>query len=131
MTEGGVHAEAELVRDGCLRIRRDCRGSRDLSPEAGALHSAFAPGSAPDIVARMLGEPLGAIWRQQVVVENKPGAVGNIGTAHVAKAAPDGYTVLVTASVIAVNATLWLNPGGHAIFIINQTGKVVGRIQGK
>ncbi|HEU4921494.1 MAG TPA: tripartite tricarboxylate transporter substrate-binding protein [Burkholderiales bacterium] len=91
----------------------------------------FAPGSAPDIVARMLGEPLGAIWRQQVVVENKPGAIGNIGTAHVAKAAPDGYTVLVTASVIAVNATLWLNPGGHAIFIINQTGKVVGRIQGK
>ena len=71
----------------------------------------FAPGSAPDIVARMVGEQLGAVWRQQVVVENKPGAVGNIGTAHVAKATPDGYTVLVTASVIAVNATLWPNPG--------------------
>jgi tripartite-type tricarboxylate transporter receptor subunit TctC len=71
----------------------------------------FAPGSAPDIVARMLGERLGAMWRQQVVVENKPGAVGNIGTAHVAKGTPDGHTLLVTASVIAVNATLWPNPG--------------------
>ena len=71
----------------------------------------FAPGSAPDIVARMLGEHLSSMWRQPVVVENKPGAVGNIGTAYVTKAAPDGYTVLVTASVIAVNTTLWPNPG--------------------
>jgi tripartite-type tricarboxylate transporter receptor subunit TctC len=71
----------------------------------------FAPGSAPDVIARMLGERLGDTWRQPVVVENRPGAVGNTGTAQVAKAAPDGYTVLVTASVIAVNATLWPNPG--------------------
>jgi tripartite-type tricarboxylate transporter receptor subunit TctC len=71
----------------------------------------FAPGSVPDIIARMLGERLGAMWRQPVVVENRPGAVGNIGTAQVAKAAPDGYTVLVTASAIAVNVTLWPDPG--------------------
>lgn len=71
----------------------------------------FAPGSAPDVIARMVGERLGDSWRQPVVVENKPGAVGNAATAQVAKAAPDGYTVLVTASVIAVNATLWPNPG--------------------
>lgn len=71
----------------------------------------FAPGSAPDVIARMVGERLGNAWRQPVVVENRPGAVGNAATAQVAKAAPDGYTVLVTASVIAVNASLWPNPG--------------------
>src|SRR5712692_10524228 len=71
----------------------------------------FAPGSAPDVVARVLGERLGDTWRQPVVVENRPGAVGNTGTAQVATAARDGYTVLVTASVIAINVTLWPNPG--------------------
>ena len=68
-------------------------------------------GSAPDIVARLLGERLGETWRQPVVVENRAGAATNMGTAQVAKAAPDGYTVLVTASAIAINATLWPNPG--------------------
>jgi tripartite-type tricarboxylate transporter receptor subunit TctC len=71
----------------------------------------FATGTAPDIVARLVGEQLGSAWRQPVVVENRPGAAGNMGTAQVARAAPDGHTVLVTASVIAINATLWPNPG--------------------
>jgi tripartite-type tricarboxylate transporter receptor subunit TctC len=66
-----------------------------------------APGSFPDVVARMLGERLGNTWRQPVLVENRPGAGTTLGTAQAAKAAPDGYTVLVNASVIAINATLW------------------------
>ena len=71
----------------------------------------FALGTAPDVVARLVGEGLASTWRQPVIVENRPGAVGNMGTAQVARAAPDGYTVLVTASVIAINVTLWPNPG--------------------
>jgi tripartite-type tricarboxylate transporter receptor subunit TctC len=69
------------------------------------------PGSLPDVLARMLGERLGDTWRQPVLVENRPGAGGNIGTVQVAKAAPDGYTVLVSPSSIAINVTLWPNLG--------------------
>jgi tripartite-type tricarboxylate transporter receptor subunit TctC len=46
----------------------------------------FATGTAPDIVARLVGERLGSAWRLPVVVENRPGAAGNMGTAQVARA---------------------------------------------
>ena len=71
----------------------------------------FASGGPPDIIGRLLGQRLGEVWGQAVLVENRPGAGGNTGSAQVAKAAPDGYTVLVTTSAIAVNASLWANPG--------------------
>lgn len=56
---------------------------------------AFPPGAPGDIVARVIAEKLGPRWKQAVVVENRPGAGGNIGMDAVAKAAPDGYTLLV------------------------------------
>lgn len=68
----------------------------------------FAPGSTPDLVARLVGERLGARLGQPVVVENKPGASGNIGTTAVAKAAPDGQTLGIgIAGTLAVNALLY------------------------
>ena len=69
---------------------------------------AFAPGSTPDIVARMVSERLTLRIGKPVIVENKPGAAGNIGTDAVAKAAPDGYTLGVTISgPLAANTLLF------------------------
>ena len=56
----------------------------------------FPPGSSPDLIARTVAEPLAAALGQAVVVENRPGAGGNIGTAQVARAQPDGHTFVFT-----------------------------------
>jgi tripartite-type tricarboxylate transporter receptor subunit TctC len=53
----------------------------------------FTPGGLTDIVARLVGQKLSEVWGQQVIVENRPGAGGIVGTNVVATAAPDGYTI--------------------------------------
>ena len=71
----------------------------------------FQPAGPSDVVARVVGARLTEIWSQQVVVENRAGASGNLGAGVVARSAPDGYAVLVTSSSIAVNASLSAKPG--------------------
>ena len=66
----------------------------------------FPPGSSPDIIGRLVAEPLGHALGQTVIVDNKPGAGGNVGTAFVAKAEPDGYTFLFTIQGPLVTAPL-------------------------
>src|SRR5689334_23961296 len=66
----------------------------------------FPPGGSVDPLARMLGARLADSLGQQFVVENKPGASGSIGTAFVAKSAPDGYTYAVVFDTHAVNQSL-------------------------
>ena len=65
----------------------------------------FAPGGASDLMPRLVGEKLTAIWGQPVVIENRPGAAGNIGMEAGAKLPPDGYTLLA-----APNGNLVVNP---------------------
>jgi len=65
----------------------------------------FPAGSSPDITARHLGQKLAESWAKSVVVDNVPGAAGNIAAERVAKAAPDGYTL-----ALAVNAQVIINP---------------------
>ena len=69
-----------------------------------------SPGGGTDVYARLLAQALGESLKQQFVVENRPGASGNIGAAAVAKAAPDGYTFLVSANpALSVNPSLYRN----------------------
>jgi tripartite-type tricarboxylate transporter receptor subunit TctC len=68
----------------------------------------FSAGGTTDIVARLVGEELHRAWGQSVIIENKPGAGGNIGADIVAKAKPDGYTHLIgSVGPLAINASLY------------------------
>lgn len=66
----------------------------------------FPAGGTSDMVARMLGAGIGARLAQPVIVENRPGAGTALGTDVVAKSAPDGYTLLLTSSGVAINASM-------------------------
>src|SRR5262245_3921893 len=66
----------------------------------------FTQGTGADILARLLGSRLAEQWKSPVVVDNRAGATGNIGADYVAKSAPDGYTLLFTATSFATNPPL-------------------------
>ena len=67
----------------------------------------FAPGGAADIMARLMGQWLSERLGQQFVIENRPGAGGNIATEAAVRSPSDGYTLLLVNSVNAINATLY------------------------
>ena len=67
----------------------------------------YPPGGATDVMARTVAQKLNESWQQAVVVENKPGASGSVGSEIVAKSAPDGYTLLVQGTQHAINLSLY------------------------
>lgn len=71
----------------------------------------FPAGGTSDVLGRLLAQKLGEMWGQTVIVENKPGAAGNIGAAYVAKAPPDGTTLLIGAAAISTAQALYKDPG--------------------
>jgi tripartite-type tricarboxylate transporter receptor subunit TctC len=71
----------------------------------------FPPGSTPDIVARIIGQPLSGRLGQQFIVESRPGAGTNIGTEVVVRAPADGYTLLMAVTTNAINASLYPHLG--------------------
>jgi tripartite-type tricarboxylate transporter receptor subunit TctC len=75
----------------------------------------FAPAGGTDIMARLIGQWLSERLGQQFVIENRPGAVSNIGTEMVVNAPPDGYALLLVTSVNAINATLYGKLNFHFI----------------
>ena len=70
-----------------------------------------AGGGTSDLLARVIAQKLSEAWGQPVIVDNKPGASGNIGAAMVAKSPPDGYTLLVAAAAISTAPALYKDPG--------------------
>ena len=87
----------------------------------------FSPGGSTDFVARIMAEEFRKTWGQTVVVENKPGAGGNIGANLVAKAKPDGYTLLMgSVGPLAINATLYASMPYDNIKDFQPISQVVG-----
>src|SRR5512143_376745 len=70
----------------------------------------FPPGGAADIVSRLIGQKLTEAWGQQIVVDNRPGAGGNVGTELAARAAPDGYTVVLVPATFTTYPSLTKKP---------------------
>lgn len=66
----------------------------------------FAPGGSNDLLARLIASELGLALKQNVIVENRPGANGNIGLTYAAHAAPDGYTLVVASGVVEINPSI-------------------------
>jgi len=101
----------------CLCTHRDTGRTDCSSPAAPAadyptkpirLVVGFAPGGGTDTTARAIGSKLGDLLGQQIIIDNRAGAAGNIATEIVAKAAPDGYTLLMgTIAALAINPSLY------------------------
>ena len=76
---------------------------------------AFSPAGAIDVLGRLIADKLSTMWGQQVIVENRPGAGGNIGAAAAAQAAPDGYTLHFGAQTLGTNVTLAPSTAFHPV----------------
>jgi len=81
------------------------QGARNFPDKPVRVIVGYSPGGLPDTIVRLIGQKLGERWGQQFVVENRPGANGIVAAEMVAKAAPDGYTLLMTD-----NSTTAINP---------------------
>jgi tripartite-type tricarboxylate transporter receptor subunit TctC len=108
-SEGNGHDQKFGAFISSARLCRRGRGaSAILSHPHDHAHETAAAGGVTDVVARALGERLSQTWGQQVVIENKGGAAHVVGAQSVAKAAPDGYSLLVAeAGTFTINPTLY------------------------
>ena len=75
----------------------------------------WSPGGGSDVSGRILAAKLSEAFAQQIVVDNRPGAAGNIGTALTAKAPADGYTILLADTGFSTGISLYANPGYHPV----------------
>ena len=100
-----IAATAALLLAGQMAVAQDQYPSRPIT-----LIVPFAAGGSTDVIARVIAEAMRPVLGQSIVIENRGGAGGSIGTAAIAKAAPDGYTIgMGTASTLAINPAAYRN----------------------
>ncbi|MCW5745866.1 MAG: tripartite tricarboxylate transporter substrate binding protein [Alphaproteobacteria bacterium] len=110
MTLGRRAAVASLASLACVGGIARSR-AQGLSERPITIVVPFTPGTGIDILARLVGENLRQRWGQAVVVDNKPGASGSIGTQTAARAAADGHTLMMTANTFVTNVPLYPDIG--------------------
>lgn len=98
---------ALIVITSCMALAAPHTAAQGFASKPVRIVVAFPPGGSTDLAARALGEKLSGALGQPVVVENKPGASGNIGAEFVARSAPDGYTLLMAATSFATSPALF------------------------
>jgi tripartite-type tricarboxylate transporter receptor subunit TctC len=106
MTKGGKLMFAWLLF-GFLTVWTSGLAAQTYPSKPITLIVPYSPGGGTDVLARTVAQKLSANWGQPVIVENRPGANGMIGSASVAKAAPDGYTLAMVVSTHAINPSLY------------------------
>jgi tripartite-type tricarboxylate transporter receptor subunit TctC len=98
--------------------------AKDYPRQTVTITVAYAAGGATDITTRAIAQELTKLWGHSVVVENRPGAGGNIGASQIARAKPDGYNLIMVAPAHTVNATLYPNPGYEPLKDFTPIGQV-------
>jgi len=98
-----------------LGLERGALAQQDYPNRNVRVVIAFSPAGAIDILGRLIADRLSTMWGQQVIVENRPGAGGNIGAAAVAQATPDGYTLHFGAQTLSTNPVLAPSTAFHPI----------------
>ena len=107
MLRGGFRRAGRRAALAALLVLAGPAAGQGLSDRTITLAVPFTAGTGPDTLARIIGEELRSRWKQPVIVENKAGASGNIGTQAAARAAPDGHTMLVTVNTFVMNESLF------------------------
>ncbi|SOE06138.1 Tripartite-type tricarboxylate transporter, receptor component TctC [Variovorax sp. YR752] len=102
-----LRASALAALGACALVQAHAQSPGDFPARPIRIVVPFAAGGATDVIARAVGQRVSDQLGQPVVIDNKAGANGNIGAVIVARAAPDGYTILMATSSHAINATLY------------------------